>query len=67
METQVSVRLCAILVSLLADEECCMGSQRYFGSESMLPSRNCFCVPDVYDRFASGTTAVDVAMLFGIC
>lgn len=49
------------------DEECCMGSQRYFGSESTLPSRNCFCVPDVYDRFQSGSTVVDLATYFGIC
>ncbi|KAL3134757.1 hypothetical protein ABBQ32_007750 [Trebouxia sp. C0010 RCD-2024] len=49
------------------DQGCCMGSQKYFGSESTLPSRNCFCDPDVYARFMLGATAVDVVTAFGIC
>ena len=54
-------------VLLIADVQCCAGTQKYFGSESTLPSRNCFCDPDVYARFMSGTTMVDVATAFGIC
>lgn len=50
-----------------ADEQCCAGTQKYFGSESTLPSRNCFCDPDVYARFMSGTASVDVVTAFGIC
>lgn len=49
------------------DEQCCAGTQKYFGSESTLPSRNCFCDPDVYARFMSGTASVDVVTAFGIC
>ena len=56
-----------ISLCLLADEGCCRGSQKYFGSESTLPSRNCFCDPDVHARFMLGATPVDVVTAFGIC
>jgi len=51
----------------VADDECCAGTLKYFGSNSSLPSRNCFCVPSVYERFTAGTVVVDVDEYFGVC
>ncbi len=53
--------------AVTADDECCAGTLKYFGSNSTMTSRNCFCVPSVYERFTAGLVDVAVAEYFGVC
>ncbi|KAL0043416.1 hypothetical protein WJX79_004171 [Trebouxia sp. C0005] len=49
------------------DDECCAGTLKFFGSNSTMSSRNCFCVPSVYERFTAGLVDVAVGEYFGVC
>jgi hypothetical protein len=60
-------RKCHLDPFVLADDECCAGTLKYFGSNSTMTSRNCFCVPSVYERFTAGLVDVAVAEYFGVC
>ena len=50
-----------------ADDECCAGSVRYFGSDSTLGHANCFCDPSVWGRFDNAEFPIDIGMYFGVC
>lgn len=58
---------CRLNSFVLADDECCAGTLKYFGSNSTMSSRNCFCVPSVYERFTAGLVDVAVGEYFGVC
>ena len=50
-----------------ADDECCEGTVRYFGSNSVMGHANCFCDPDVYARFVNAEYPIDIGMYLGQC
>ncbi|KAK9823422.1 hypothetical protein WJX72_002634 [[Myrmecia] bisecta] len=52
-----------------ADKHCCQTLSAVYGPNSTLPSRNCFCVPDYWQRFNALSTVhrIDFVKYFKTC
>ena len=51
------------------DRLCCEGLSHYYGPDSPLPSRNCFCAPQVWTPFAqlAAVSYVSFTTVFDHC